>query len=991
MAKEANVKSIVYDMTGGLLPAPADDGYNIVLPVYTPTGKVEKQKVTSQKDFIDKYMTGTTMRPDDHISAIFAYMILAQSPIYVVRGCPLNFLEGISSKGNAYLFDKSFNLLPGYFRFKIKSILDNLNYYYIKQGNYVYTTGDNSSIPSDEIESANKISISEVKSIDKLINGLLSAAAQNDASFKILKASDSTIITRNKISGYSSNIGKFNEIARSGIYKHCTTDSLVGSGNVIETNYISENGITYYFQGQNIESITTMVNPIPIISPDSKAEMVNKYFMLKVIAAAQASFTGQLTISIKDYTNSGKDVTFISSSDYANGITVKDGKLKIFGNFQLSKKSIGDYAIETKDKVSTKADLPTKDLIVGDKYIVTADASHDGKKYIYTAVSSSTFDEGVEFIEMDSEIAKIVATVNGKQMIYVLSDDKSADDSIVCFDEDTPAEFLSDLIDHIISHNQGLYASDSTNSLQIDGSLTYYSLASNGSLSSDYYVVTEDGDDDFTYYYYTSNDNNNKDYIRFGFLYLTVGNYLYWSGTMPDSFSVPSGKTAVKMSNKALNKEEFISALYLNLYITQNIGMYKEAFVNATELAIDYDSSVMEVASNVVKQNTTEQFAIVQKFPSKDAVFQFSYEKDSENEDIIDLHLNFKSGSVTEDWTMSFVPGVANGYGVDQWFTRVESENFKVVSLTNKGEYGELDDSFTSGYFGDSIGVPDYNVQFMKDAMQTIPNYEDGVFYDVVSDAGIVESSLGTVLENLASDLHSVYPASLDPNATNKKDLSDYVGAANFKLYNTRLLAAGDRVAVSGFSVEMPGSYKLILQLLAAFRNKANEFAPNFDKNHGRVGVANPTHTWLKEDREYLLDYKIETLKGGTDGSPYINDNVTAQSNKSYMSEEQNVRMTNTAVHILEDFVDAYKAEFNTKETRTAVQDGANDRLQSRLFRGKKYVPAMYRAVCDETNNTTKIIEDGYLVVDLYASFTPAIKWIRVNHYIVPLSQATAS
>lgn len=985
--KEAFVKSTVYDMTGGLLPAPADDGYNIIMPVYTPTGQVEKQKVMSQKDFIDKYMTGTTMRPDDHISAIFAYMILAQSPIYVVRGCPLNFLEGISSKGNAYLFDKSFNILPQYFKFKIRDILDNLNYYYIKQGNYAYTVGDNSAIPSSEIEGATKVSISETKSLDKLINGLLSAAAQNDASFKILKASDATIISRNKISGYSSNIGKFNEIARSGVYKHCTTDSLVGSGNVVETNYISENGITYYFQGQNIQSTTSMSNPTPIASPDSKAEILNKYFMLKVIAAAQASFTGQLTINIKDYTNSGKDVVFTSAN--ADGIKVSDGKIKIFGNFSLTKKSIGDYATKVVATVATKAELPSEGLTIGNKYIVTADEDHENAKYIYTAVGESTYDEGVEFVEMDSDICKVVATVNNQTMTYVLSDDKSEDENVVCFDEDTPAEFLSDILDHIISHNQGLYASDSTNSLQIDGSLTYYSLSSNGSLSSDYYNVTEDGDDDFTYYYYTSTDANNKDYIRFAFLYLTVGNYLYWSGTMPDSFTVPSGKTAVKMSNKALNKEEFISALYLNLYITQNIGMYKNSFVNAAELTIDYDNTVLDVVSSVVTQNTTEQFAIVQKFPSKDAIFQFSYEKDSENEDIIDLHLNFKTGSVTEDWTMSFVPGVANGYGVDQWYTRVESDNFKVVSLTKQGEYGELEDSFVSGYFGDSIGVPDYNVQFMKDAMQTIPNYEDGVFYDVVSDAGIVESGLGTVLENLASDLHSVYPASLDPAATNKKDIADYVGAANFKLYNTRLLAAGDRVSIAGFSKEMPGSYKLILQLLAAFRNKANEFAPNFDKNHGRVGVANPIHTWMKEDREYLLDYKVETLKGGTDGSPYINDNVTAQSSKSYMSEEQNVRMTNTAVHIMEEFVDAYKAEFNTKETRTAVQDGANDRLQARLFRGKKYVPAMYRAVCDETNNPTKVIEDGYLVVDLYASFTPAIKWIRVNHYIVPLSQAT--
>jgi hypothetical protein len=383
MAKEPYVKSAVYDMTGGLLPAPADDGYNIAIAVYTPTGPIEKTKVLSQKDFINKYMTRTSMRPDDNMSAIFAYMLLAQNPLYVVRGCPVTFLEGISSKGNHLLFDKNFNLVPSYFKFKIEEIKDSLKSYFIKAGDYAYTTGDDSEIDPSAIDGAARVNIINEKSLDKLVEGLIEAATEKDLTFAVLKAEDGTIITRKPIDVHSSNIGKFDEIARSSIYKHFTTSS----NKVSELGYVAENGSTYYFQGANTHESTSFSNPVAIESPDGRETIDARYFAIKVLAKTQALFSGMLTINVSDYSGSDKDVAFKSTT--VKGLKVAANKIKINRMASVKKGTIGSYALEVAGTVATKAELPEEGLTIGSKYIVTSDESHNNEKYIYTAISGT--------------------------------------------------------------------------------------------------------------------------------------------------------------------------------------------------------------------------------------------------------------------------------------------------------------------------------------------------------------------------------------------------------------------------------------------------------------------------------------------------------------------------------------------------------------------------------------------------------------------------
>ena len=105
------------------------------------------------------------------------------------------------------------------------------------------------------------------------------------------------------------------------------------------------------------------------------------------------------------------------------------------------------------------------------------------------------------------------------------------------------------------------------------------------------------------------------------------------------------------------------------------------------------------------------------------------------------------------------------------------------------------------------------------------------------------------------------------------------------------------------------------------------------------------------------------------------------------MSEDQNVRMTNIAVHLCEDNLKQYIGELNTAVLRDLVQTRLTTAIQDRLFKGKQYAPAMYRVVCDDSNNPLSVVEQNQLVVSLYASFTPSIQYVLVDHFIVPLSQ----
>lgn len=989
MAKEPYVSSAVYDMTGGLQPAPADDGYNIAMWVNTPCGPTSKTKVLSQKDFIDKYMTGTSITPNDHISAITAYMTLAQNPLYLLRACPVSYLEGISCTGNSYLFDKTFKPLDSYNRFAITGI---------SVGSDSYTiAGGNSSTPLSGTSNSDVLA----KIMPALENGTLTSSGISPVAVE-----DYSLTSRNELN-FSENIaikatqiryGEYSSVSFPAVAEGQTLPQDVSEGSALNIG-----DTTAYFVGTG-QTSGTYANGISITYGHAGSTIDGKLFLhlvakkLGLIENIEKTGASAVALTLK---RSSETLTLDNASNVLGAATLE----------------LINYC--------SKPTVPTASLEFAD-----AQNFDNGPIVVIESAPSSLSPvsaNSILFDGLETKLYKVGETSpslvldNTSDICYVNDADEAAISMIFLAKVPMPSTEDSTLVQQIfaLTFNEDgtavtqLHKNCSTwdevldffimnwpaagSNLDVkvsDGKITLWNkatapFASNSTPLKEACVI--DGDTTPTYHYQLASDEENASLLKHNFLWLQVNDTLYYSGTFPDGFVI-SASTQVQLTPKPCTSTEFKTLLEGALYLNQQIGKFHNFFVTTSEVEVTAIGKItLEGPLAIDQSQRTEQFAIVQAFPTTESLFQYSYELDRDSVDakgsIYNLHLNYKNGEIRENWTISFNPGKTDGYGVDQWYNRVQSDYFKIVSFTEEGVLGDIQQEFTSQAWGRGASVPEYNVQYAINAMQTLPEYEDGVSYHVLSDAGVANTTLASTIETLAEQLHSVYLASLPEAELNVQSLIDYVSGAGLKSFQTRMLAAGDRININGFSKILPGSYKLILQYIDMFRNKGAEFAPNFGLNHGVVGVSNLVQAFSKPERERLLDFKIESLKGGVVTEYYINRNDTAQKSKTYMSEDQNVRMTNIAVHLCEDNLKQYIGELNTAVLRDLVQTRLTAAIQDRLFKGKTYTPAMYRVVCDDSNNPISVIEQNQLVVSLYASFTPSIQYVLVDHFIVPLSQ----
>jgi hypothetical protein len=967
--QEPHVSSTVYDMTGGLQPAPSDDGYNIAMPVYSPTGPITRTKVLSQKDFIDKYMTGTSMTPTDDISTIMAYMTLAKNPLYVVRACPETVLEGIGCTGRHYLFDKNKHILDKYYQFTLTKGDNPKSYYGI--GSATNDNDDTFIVGTKD----GKTPLDNSEDLDKLCQKLL-LASQGQSDIKIVSVNSQNKIVSQTALKFSDNIAVLNEITQKNVFQSVTS----ASNEVATGSYVIINGNTYYYRGDNTVDATEFLNPQAIVIGNTSSNLDSAVFLFLVQQKTNCDYLcNDVTLGFKD----GNTTLDIANTNGVLGAEETTWKFKIADHSAIDNNTVDPNGstfwgkVQPNAEVTISNNLPT---IGGTSLsrctmLTNSDTAHS---FMFLAKIDDKINLCCVSLYVDPEDSDNI-TVKSKQNIRV-TDRYSINNAII-------AKWSA------LDNNLGF---SHTNEITLLVP-TYTSMVVHAGEGSSAALVGGSGENVSYYTYFLANNSNNLDLLKYDSLFLQIDNVLYYTNTtvgLPISIN-SNAETLVQMATHSVNINEFIGLLKKFAYQTQKINYVNNAFVSATLISSVSCSSQFVVSGNIEEvdqTNRSEQFAVVQNFPSTQASFQYSYSLIPDSVDamgsIYNLVLKVKGGEIIENWTMSFDSGKVDGYGVDQWYTRVQSDYFTVVNLQEENVKGEILDSYNSLTWGNAVSLPSFDVQFAIDALQQLLELDDGIKYDVISDGGIVNTTLASACEALAMQLNSVYPASLPPTELSVNSLKSYVGAADLKSYEIRLLAAGDRINVAGFSVPLAGSYKLILQLIDRFRNKASEFAPNFNIQNGSVGVSNLIQKWDKSERESLLDARIATLKGGVNTDWYINKNITAQKAITYLSEEQNVRMTNTAIHVVEKASVQYIGQLNTANLRSTVEERTNLDLQERLFKNKTETPAYYYAVCNDTNNTTSTINANMLVISLYASFTPSVQDVLIKNIIQPLDQA---
>ena len=945
MAYEPFVKSVVYDQTLGLATPPIDTGYNIHGVVYTPYGEVEKTKVSSIREFVQKYLSGSTVTAADHISAQYAFKVLEASPMYITRACPVTYLEGISSLGASLLFDKSFKLVDKYHTFRVETLIDKLGYYYVKVGNVMFASFDTgktfADIPAEEKDGIDEfitIGLSDGKSLDVLFNGIMTTISQDNILSAVISSVSGRFVS-DLPATFSKNIGLTTELVRTGYFNRIHKSGILDAATTVrELDFISVNTTSYFFSGQNTLNPASLSNPVRITSPDNRPVMAADYFFIKTIARSNAQFVGSTGVTLKSV-NPAFNLQFVDST-ISSIVEDANGFLVLLNN--------------------NKIDIS------------------DGAK-------------------------KLVVSINGTESTFVVGASIVPTDITVSLTSITAYDFLTRVIDRLIqvTRDAGVAVYDSSNPASVvvdtDRSLVIVNPRTQ-QLGSNVYEVVSDPEDDNVYTYFLSDDTNNAVYINFDFVYIKIGDYFYWAGAMiPDSLDpgiYADPAIVVNMKNGPVTSSEFISLLGSALYTTQQIGVFNNGFVSASfdfseSGAIQYDVAAMVISDpRTVTQSAVEQFAMVQKFPAAGNAFKFQYIQTAADNRILRLNTSYKDGADVEEVTISFVPGVVDSFGVDMYYTRYESPYFKLVNLQEDGVQGEVYPEFVSQAFGSKASVPNFNIQYVKEAWQKLPEYEDGVKYDLLTDCGIMDPGVAKTIESAANTLFSFYPASVPPYAQ-PQDILSYVGACDFKSWEVTLGAAADRISVSGFSNVMPGSLKIILDLIGLNASPSITYAPHFGIRNGTTGVTNLVQKFTKKQRELLLEKKIRTLKGGIGGASfYWNENLTAQPQKSFLSEDQIVRSVNKAVHVMEILAENFIAEYNNEETRSLITEQGNNLIQETLFRGRKYTPVAYQVISNAENNPISVIENNQLVVDLYGQFTPAIKYVKIAHFIIPLSQS---
>lgn len=166
-----------------------------------------------------------------------------------------------------------------------------------------------------------------------------------------------------------------------------------------------------------------------------------------------------------------------------------------------------------------------------------------------------------------------------------------------------------------------------------------------------------------------------------------------------------------------------------------------------------------------------------------------------------------------------------------------------------------------------------------------------------------------------------------------------------------------------------------------------SKWAPVFEQTNGILDYTNPCYTLGKEEREKLLNFKCPVnfaVYNQRLSVYYFNDNRTHQYINNIVSEEQNRRCVNEIKKNCVRLLKKFKGELNTVTTRSNVVSTLDYYFQQSVM-NQNYHPNEYQIVCDESNNTTEIINANKLAVTVRVRLENAIKFIDILTDIFPL------
>jgi len=893
---------------------PVTGGFNVIVPVDSPSGVSTPTLCSSTNYFYDNFGTSSGPSVNDHPSMLQAASLLnSGSAVWVVRCHKNKVFEGVTDSGEKFFIDAKGALIKNQYKIDINPVSTYYQsmwlVYQVGTGNAVciycgtkpdtgvsdveadnYVQVTNSANTYEGFFEAIKTSISSIsaKGVDLIINGTASTGY--------------TVFSPKRLIRYSSNITGVQQEK----IQNTATLKLHATNNFTVDNYFMLNGISYHIAGSSASAAkypTTdealeFINNEDIEPPYLVASYLNDIFLTKykrlvVSCSAQIAYT---------YSSSNLSITK-SDSIPSSMITISGGVITAKPSTETITSGWIKLKVGVNCLVVYVGDLPTPGT--GESFLIAHNAGSESTVYKMTALMSEL----------------LTAFNNSKGGTAVTLATPAASNLNVGFNTSK-----------LISMS--------------------YKLPTGG-------VV--DYSDSYESSYLDSNSNTNQS--TFTNVAIKINNVEYCVGN-----PALEGTSFVYLSKSPLTLKEFATKLANALPKQYNASSENNSiglFTTSTD-EVEIDKIGDTISINTVKSNfsTVERnnkFGTVLKFNSKSKVAQFKYNYDSStglfnytatvNGKSYQAYIQFDDASKTD------------GYGKSLYY-QVVNDNFPVVEIIPfKGEL-ELT-TFESPVFGDSVGFNEATSADLDDALSQLKNYKF-TKWEVILDGGFVDPASYSVLNKWGTKLSTLIDGGT-PDLGQLADVIDWRG--NLPASTSEVTIAYPPIKDSsfdGFSVVQSAGVSHVKRIIDN-RSVSNEFQPILGADRGTL-MGKPIYNLTDEDdRNELLSVGINTVTYSDELKlTYVNDNTTLLTEEGPLQEENIVRMANAATHVAEIWLELNAVgHFNCLKLRDSIVSNVKETIQNRL----KSAEPCYKdltVICDSTNGNddskTEVYVDAYLV-----------------------------
>lgn len=339
------------------------------------------------------------------------------------------------------------------------------------------------------------------------------------------------------------------------------------------------------------------------------------------------------------------------------------------------------------------------------------------------------------------------------------------------------------------------------------------------------------------------------------------------------------------------------------------------------------------------------------------------------------------NGVTVETWTVSRTTTAKDGFGRSKYLEDVinnQSTYIRVVDTTNVGPHVAMTSSALVGGADDTVAPTDAMINTAWDFFAVKENVEVSLLINAGWAAVTVQQKM-IALAEARKDCFAILDI---PYATNTvATMVTYVSTTLNANTSYAAIYAGWPYVYDQYNdkfLYVPSSG----YVAAVYANTADVsevwFAPA-GVRRGVINVLGVSKVFSEGDRDTLYTAKINPIQNFTGEGIQVYGQKTLQTAASAL-DRVNVRLLMISLEkSLEKSLRPFVFEFNDQFTRdniTSIIDTFMDDIKTR--RGVYD----YLVVCDESNNTSAVIDQNKLIVDLFVKPTRVAEFVQLNAII---------